>query len=69
MFYESTPPGEMGDGSACGSRGSVLGVVGVFETGQEDSSELILSSDVAFGELSCRRLSRREHVASFFLSS
>ena len=66
MFYESTPLGEMADGSACGSRGRGLGVVGVFETGKEDSSKLVRSSDVAFGELSCHRLSRREHVVSFF---
>ena len=66
MFCESTPPGEMADGSACGSRGCVRGVVGIFETGKEESSEFARSSDVAFGELYCRRLSRREHVVSFF---
>ena len=64
MFCESTPPGEKADESVCGSRNRVLGVVGVFETGEEDSVELVRSSDVSFGELFCRRLSRREHVVS-----
>ena len=56
-FRKSTLPGEVVDRSDCGSRGRVLGAVGVFETGMENSSELVRSFDVAFPP--------REEVASW----
>ena len=55
-FRRSTLPGEIVDRSDCGPRGRVLGAIGVFETGKENSSELVRFSDVAFPP--------REEVAS-----
>ena len=41
IFCKSTSPGEMADAGACGSHGRMLGVVGVFEVGKENSFEFV----------------------------